>query len=142
MLCGMSENQDEKIRDKRGRFVAGHTPLPGAGRPWGWAGLGKFRPFLDMMKQAVESKALIAAAKAEPSVVTPLRRRRATAARVRRHRERQRNGMRIARIRFNERDIAALVERGFLPEGSCTEAEFEVAVIAMLEIIQAANLTV
>ena len=40
-----------------------------------------------------------------------------------------------------KRDIAALVERGFLPEGNCTDAEFDRAVIAMLEIIQAANLT-
>jgi uncharacterized membrane-anchored protein len=94
-----------------------------------------------MMKQAVESEALIAAAKAEPSVATLLRRRRATAERVRRHRERHRNGMRVARICFNNRDIAALVERGFLPEGECTDAEFERAVIATLEIIQAANLT-
>ncbi len=93
------------------------------------------------MKQAVESEALIAAAEAEPSVATLLRRRRATAARVRRHRERQRDGTRIAHVRFNKRDIAALVERGFLPEGDCTEAEFDRAVIAMLEIIEAANLT-
>src|SRR6185437_3248693 len=44
--------------------------------------------------------------------------------------------------RFNQRDIASLVERGFLPEGNCGDAEFDRAVIAMLEIIQAANLTV
>ena len=136
----MSEDQDQKIRDERGRFVAGHEPLLGAGRPWGSAGLGKFRPLFDMMKQAVESEALITAAEAEPSVATLLRRRRATAERVRRHRERQRNGMRIARICFNNRDIAALVERGLLPEGKCTDTEFECAVLAMLdEIIQAAK---
>ncbi len=46
-----------------------------------------------------------------------------------------------SRVRFNKRDIAALVERGFLPEGDCSEAEFDRAVIAMLEIIEAANLT-
>jgi hypothetical protein len=96
----------------------------------------------EMMKQAAKSEALIASAEAEPSVATLLRRRRATAERVRRHRERQRNGTRIARIRFNQRDIASLVERGFLPEGNCGDAEFDRAVIAMLEIIQAANLTV
>ena len=138
----MSETRSpDGQRDERGRFVPGHAPVPNAGRPWGSVGLGKFRPFLDMMKQAAESEALIAAAEAEPSVATLLQRRRATAERVRRHRERQRNGMRIARIRFNDRDIAALVERGFLPEGNCTDAEFDRAVIAMLEIIQAANLT-
>ncbi len=94
-----------------------------------------------MMKQAVESEALIAAAEAEPSVATLLRRRRATAERVRRHRERERNGMRIVRVRLNDRDIAALVERGFLPEGKCIEAELERAVIAMFEVMQAAKLT-
>jgi hypothetical protein len=137
----MSKIQDEKIRDERGRFVPGHAPLLGAGRPLGSVGLGKFRPLFDMMKQAVESDALITAAKTEPLVATLLRRRRVTAARVRLHRERQRKGMCIARICFNSRDIAALVERGFLSESHCTDAEFDRAVIAMLEIIQAANLT-
>jgi hypothetical protein len=49
--------------------------------------------------------------------------------------------MRIAHIRFNNRDITALVEKGFLPEGKCTDADFECAVFAMLDIIQAAKLT-
>jgi hypothetical protein len=137
----MSDTRSDGLRDERGRFLPGHAPLPGAGRPWGSVGLGKFRPLFGMMKQAVESEALIAAAEAEPSVATLLRRRRETAEHVRRHRERYRNGMPIARICFNNRDIAALIERGFLPEGECTDAEFERAVIATLEIIQAANLT-
>ncbi len=136
----MRDTRTDRVRDERGRFVPGHAPLVGAGRPWGSTGLGKFRPLFEMMKQVVESEALIAAAEAKPSVVTLLRRRRATAERVRRHRERQRSGMRIARIRFNNRDIAALVERGFLPGGRCTDADFECAVLAMLEIIQAAKL--
>ncbi len=126
-------------RDERGRFLPGHAPLAGAGRPLGSVGFGKFRPLLDMMKQATKSEALIGAAEAEPSVATLLRRRRATAERVRR--ERERNGMRIVRVRLNDRDIVALVERGFLPERKCTEAELERAVIAMLEVMQAAKLT-
>ncbi len=140
-VCEKSDTQSDGARDERGRFLPGHAPpLVGAGRPGGSTGLGKFRPLFEMMKQAVESEALIAAAEAEPSVVTLLRRRRATADRVRRYRERQRSGMRIARIRFNSRDIAALVERGFLPGGRCTDADFECAVLAMLdEIIQAAK---
>jgi hypothetical protein len=129
------------VRDERGRFLSGHAPLLGAGRPLGSVGSRKFRPLFDMMKQAVESEALIAAAEAEPSVATLLRRRRATAERVRRHRERQRSGMRMARIRFNNRDITALVERGFLQEGKCTDADFECAVLGMLDTIQAAKLT-
>jgi len=46
---------------------------------------GRFRPLFDMMKQAADSEALMAAAEAERSVVALLRRRRATAERVRRH---------------------------------------------------------
>jgi hypothetical protein len=133
----MTDTRSDGVRDERGRFLPGHAPLAGAGRPLGSVGPRKFRPLFDIMKQAVESEALIAAAEAEPSVATLLRRRRATAERVRRHRERQRTGMRIARIRFNSRDIAALVGRGFLPEGKCTDADFECAVLAMLDIIQA-----
>jgi hypothetical protein len=100
--CLRSDQADDR-EQRAPRFVAGHAPLPGAGRPWGSAGLGKFRPLFGMMKQAVESEALIAAAETEPLVATLLRRRRATAERVRPHRERQRSGMRIARIRFNNR---------------------------------------
>jgi hypothetical protein len=86
--------------------------LLGAGRPFGSIGLGKVRPLFDMMKQAAESEMLVAAAEAKPSVAALLRRRRSTAERVRQHRERERNGMRIAHIRFAARDIAALVEGG------------------------------
>ncbi len=137
----MIDTRSDGVRDERGRFLPGHAPLVGAGRPLGSVGPRKFRPLFDMMKQAAESEALIAAAEATPSVATLLRRRRATAERVRRHRERQRSGMRIARVHFNNRDIAALVERGFLPEGECTNADFECAVLAMLDIIQATKLT-
>jgi hypothetical protein len=113
----------------------------GAGRPFGSIGLGKVRPLLDMMKQAAESERLIATAEAKPSVAALLRRRRSTAERVRLHRERQRSGVRIARVHFAPRDIAALVEGGFLPEGQCTADDFERAVYAMIDVIQDTRLT-
>jgi hypothetical protein len=131
----------EGLRDERGRFIPGHAPLLGAGRPLGSTGLGKIRPLFDMMKQAAESEMLVAAAEAKPSVAALLRRRRSTAERVRRHRERQRNGMRIARVHFAAGDIAALVEGGFLPEGRCTADDFERAVYAMIDVIQDAKST-
>ena len=63
----------DKDRDERGRFVHGHAPLPGAGRPF-VSRLGRFRPLFGMLKQAVESESLTAAAEAETSVATLLRR--------------------------------------------------------------------
>ena len=128
----MSDTRSKGERDGRGRFLRGHTPLLGAGRPLGSIGLGKIRPLVDMMKQAAESEMLVAAAEAKPSVAALLRRRRSTAERVRRHRERQRNGLRIARVHFAARDIAALVEGGFLPEGQFTADDFERAVYELM----------
>ena len=125
----MSDTRSKGVRDERGRFLRGHTPLLGAGRPLGSIGLGKIRPLVDMMKQAAESEMLVAAAEAKPPVAALLRRRRSTAERVRRYRERERNGARIAHIRFAARDIAALVAGGFLPEGQCTAVDFERAVM-------------
>ena len=81
-----------------------------------------------MMKQAVDSEALTAAAQAEPTVEAMLRRRRATAERVRRYRKRRQEGMRSARIRFTKEAIAALVEGDFLQEGRCIDADYEGAV--------------
>jgi hypothetical protein len=137
----MSDTRSEGGRDERGRFLPGHTPLSGAGRPLGSIGLGKFRPLFDLMKQAAESEMLVAAAEAKPSVAALLRRRRSTAERVRRYRERQRNGMRSAHIRFAARDLAALVEGGFLPEGQCTADDLEHAVYTMIDVIQDTKLT-
>jgi hypothetical protein len=125
----MSDTRSDGLRDERGRFLPGHTPLSGAGRPLGSIGLGKIRPLFDMMKQAAESEMLVAAAEAKPPVAALLRRRRSTAERVRQYRERQRSGVRIARVRFSARDVAALVEGGFLPEGQCTTVDFERAVM-------------
>jgi|SRR6516164_8046367 hypothetical protein len=121
----MSETRFD--RDERGRFLPGHAPLPGAGRPFG-SGSGGFRPLLGMMKQAVDSEALTAAAQAEPTVEAMLRRRRATAERVRRFRKRRQEGMRSARIRFTKEAIAVLVEGDFLQEGRCIDADYEGAV--------------
>ena len=87
------------------------------------------------------ARLLVAAAEGKPSVAVLLRRRRSTAERVRRYRERQRNGMRVAHIRFAARDIAALVEGGFLPEGQCTAVDFERAVYAMIDVLQDAKST-
>jgi hypothetical protein len=137
----MSVSQDVNNRDGHGRFVAGHAPLPGAGRPLGSVGLGPLRPLLEMIRQAAKSGVLIAEAEAEPSLARVSRRRRATAERVRRHRERQRHGIHIPRIRLGPRDVAALVERGFLPEGQPTPCDFEWAVHAMIDVIQDAKLT-
>lgn len=75
------------MRDERCRFLPGHAPLLGGGRPLG-SGFGRFRPLLDMMRQAAETEALIAAAEVEPPVAALVQRRRATAERVRRYRKR------------------------------------------------------
>ena len=115
----------DKVRDKRGRFVPGHEPLPGAGRPLGSM---KRPPLFELMHQAAESQALLAAAEAEPTVEAMLRRRRATAERVRRFRKRRQEGMRSARIRFTKEAIAVLVEGDFLQEGRCIDADYEGAV--------------
>jgi hypothetical protein len=69
----MSDTRSKGERDERGRFLRGHTPLLGAGRPFGSIGLGKVRPLFDMMKQAPESERLIATAEAKPSVAALLR---------------------------------------------------------------------
>jgi hypothetical protein len=121
----------DKDRDERGRFVRGHAPLPGAGRPFG-PSLGRFGPLLGMLKQATDSEALYAAAEAEPSVATLLRRRGATAERVRRHRQRHQEGMHSARIRFTREAVAMLVDLDFLQEGRCIDADYERALYRLL----------
>jgi hypothetical protein len=81
-----------------------------------------------MLKQATDSESLYAAAEAEASVATVLRRRRATAERVRRYRQRRQEGMRSARIRFTKEAADALVDLDFLQEGRCLDADYEGAV--------------
>jgi hypothetical protein len=119
----------DKVRDERGRFVPGHEPLPGAGRPLGSM---KRPPLFELMHQAAASQALLAAAEAEPTVEAMLRRRRVTAERVRRYRKRRQDGMRSARIRFTKEAAAALVEGDFLQEGRCIDADYERAVYRLL----------
>jgi hypothetical protein len=124
--------RSDGIRDARGRFIRGHVPLPGAGRPHG--SLGKFRPLFAMMKQAVESQALIAEAEAEFSVATLLNRRRMQAERQRRHRARRRDGTFCAQIRFTPTLIADLVELGLLPQEQRSRHDYETAVYTMVDL--------
>jgi hypothetical protein len=125
--------RSDGIRDARGRFICGHVPLPGAGRPHGSVS-AKFRPLFDMMKQAVESEALIAEAEAEFSVATLLQRRRLQAERQRRHRARRRDGTFCAQIRFTPTLIADLVELGLLPQGQRSRLDYETAVYTMVDL--------
>jgi hypothetical protein len=85
-----------------------------------------------MLKQVVDSNALVAAAETEPSVATLLRRRQTTAERVRRYRQRRQDGMRSARVRFTEAAAAVLVDLDFLQEGRCIDADYERALYRLL----------
>jgi hypothetical protein len=64
--------------------------------------------------------------------MTPISTVSAGAARTRRYRQRQKQGVRCARIRLSEQAIAALVEDGFLPRDKRDDDAIERAFYGLL----------